>query len=215
MSAATMELASVVTGRQMMMFVVVGLHALVIGVLMTMRIDVDRLVVPIIGSITDLTLPEPVPEEKKPELNPTGSTYRWRAPDLPEYHHQANRDRAITEDAVPPVPPGPDVAIGSPSGNTFVIPPTDLISRAIRSPDDYYPSTSIHLQEEGVSTVRVCVGPTGRIEGTPSVKRGSGSRRLDTAALKWAGEALVFTPATRNGAAVSACREYRVVFQLR
>jgi TonB family protein len=85
----------------------------------------------------------------------------------------------------------------------------------VRSPDDYYPATSIQLQEEGVTVVNVCVGPAGRLEGAPTVRSSSGSRRLDAAALKWAGEALVFTPATRNGAAVSACREYRVRFTLR
>jgi hypothetical protein len=35
-----MQQASVLTGRQLMMLVVVGLHALVIGVLMTMKIRV-------------------------------------------------------------------------------------------------------------------------------------------------------------------------------
>jgi TonB family protein len=85
----------------------------------------------------------------------------------------------------------------------------------IRSPDDYYPSASITMQEEGAAIVRVCVGPTGRIEGTPSVQRSSGSRRLDAAAVKWAGEGMVFRPATRNGAAVSDCKDFRVVFNLR
>ena len=56
--------------------------------------------------------------------------------------------------------------------------------------------------------------PLGTLEGPPAIERSSGSRHLDGAALKWASEALAFTPATRNGAAVSACKGFRVSFRL-
>src|SRR5688500_2894720 len=96
-----------------------------------------------------------------------------------------------------------------------IIPSTSLEMHATRSPDDYYPAVSLQLQEEGVSVVRICVGPEGRLEGRPTVVQGSGSRRLDSAAVKWASEALTFTAATRNGAGISACRDFRVRFTLR
>jgi hypothetical protein len=37
---------------------------------------------------------------------------------------------------------------------------------------------------------------------------------LDGAAVKWAREALQFTPATHAGAAVAACKDFRVNFTL-
>ena len=93
--------------------------------------------------------------------------------------------------------------------------PTELRFEAIRPTDDYYPSTSLRLQEEGIAVVRVCVGPDGKLAGTPTIESGSGSRRLDNAAVTWAREALRFTPATREGRPVSACKGFRVRFSLR
>jgi TonB family protein len=208
-----MQQASVLNGRQMMLLVVVGLHALVISVLMTMRFDVDRPVTPAFKPVTEIALVER-PPPVKPELTVETRVPRWNIPDVPRPDIQPPVDTAIAVDLrpQPPVVTGADDAL---PGNTFTIAPTELISRATRSPDDYYPSASIAMQEEGVSVVRVCVGPTGRIEGRPAIQRSSRSRRLDAAAIRWAAEALEFTPATRNGAAVPACKDFRVVFNLR
>jgi TonB family protein len=94
------------------------------------------------------------------------------------------------------------------------IAPTALQFRAVRPSDDYYPSEAMTLGEEGIAIVKVCVGPTGRIDGKPTIDKSAGSPRLDRAAVAWAREALRFTPATENGVAVAACKGFRVNFTL-
>jgi TonB family protein len=95
------------------------------------------------------------------------------------------------------------------------IPPTPLQFRAVRPADDYYPSASQSMQEEGLAIVRVCVTPAGKLDGKPVIESTSGSARLDAAALTWAREALRFTPATERGVPVAACKGFRVNFKLR
>lgn len=216
MSATTIEQASLLTGRQMVFIAVIALHAFAIASLMAMRIPIDEKVPPGLQWIDPLVPEEPVdppPPMPPPDLLPS-STMVVSLPVLP--------GPVIGVDVVPAVPVETGITIptvvesrGDSTGAKPSVPATDLQSRTVRSPDDYYPATSIQLQEEGLAVVNVCVAPTGRLEGPPTVRSSSGSRRLDAAAVKWAGEALVFTPATRNGAAVSACREYRVRFTLR
>jgi TonB family protein len=193
---------------------VVGLHLLAVASLMTMRIDVDEKTVPGFKPITPVALVEPPPAPPKLEIIPAARTAVVSVPDMPGPIIDRNEALSIPVEVGPALPQGTEVTEGLPRG-TAVIPSTGLTSRTTRFPDDYYPALSVQLQEEGVAEVHVCVGPTGRLEGTPSVARSSGSRRLDAAAVKWAGEALAFTPATRNGAAVSACRDYRVRFSLK
>ncbi len=215
MSATTIERAGLLTGRQMMLLLVIALHALAVGYLMTMRIPLDEKSPSGFKPITAVPTAEPVdppPPVPAPRLIDSAVTTVLPVVAVPtigvEVLPSVPVETGITmPSAVDPVDASP--------GGEGVIESTELQSRAVRSPDDYYPATSIQLQEEGLAVVNVCVGPAGRLEGTPTVKATSGSRRLDAAAVKWATEALAFTPATRNGSAVSACREYRVRFTLR
>jgi TonB family protein len=208
-----MQQASVLTGRQMMMLVVVGLHALVIGVLMTMKLELIEPLILVFKPITPVDEMDKTPPVEAPELVVDETTPRLWVPEVPAPVVTTQPDSAITPE---PSQPAPNSATASPgSGEGFVIPSTALVSRATLSPDDFYPAASISLQEEGVSVVRVCVGPTGRVEGKPTIQRSSRIRRLDDAAIRWASEALEFTPATRNGAAVPDCKDFRVVFKLR
>lgn len=209
-----MQQASVLTGRQMMMLVVVGLHALVIGVLMTMKLEIIKPPEFVFRSITPVIADEKPPIEKPKLVVDENVKIQITLPEFPE---PVVRTEEPTASITPDPSPSPTAAdtTGSTGGEGFVIPPTELVSRATRSPDDFYPSASISMGEEGVSVVRVCVGPTGRIEGRPTIRNSSRSRRLDDAAIRWATEALQFTPATRNGAAVSDCKDFRVVFNLR
>lgn len=208
-----MQRASVLTGRQMMMLVVVGLHALVIGVLMTMKLELDEPAAFVFKPITPVDELDKTPPVDAPKLVVDETTPRLWVPDVPAPVVTTQPDPAITTEPSPPAATSTTTSIGS--GEGFVVPSTALVSRARLSPDDFYPATSISLQEEGVSVVRVCVGPTGRMEGRPTIQRSSRIRRLDDAAIRWASEALEFTPATRNGAAVSDCKDFRVVFKLR
>jgi protein TonB len=114
----------------------------------------------------------------------------------------------------------PETASGSGTGTgtgTAIAPAvriTALQYRAVRPADDYYPPQSLRLEEEGTAIVQVCVAPSGKLEGAPVIQESSGSPRLDEGALKWAREALRFTPATRDGVPVSACKGFRVNFRV-
>lgn len=100
------------------------------------------------------------------------------------------------------------------SGTPGETPPTELRYTTLRPTQDFYPPTSIRLNEEGVTVLRVCVTAAGALLGPPVVTSGSGHPRLDMAALVWASQALRFSPATRNGAPVEACKGFRVSFRL-
>jgi TonB family protein len=81
---------------------------------------------------------------------------------------------------------------------------------------DYYPSLSIHLVEEGLSTVRVCVDKTGHLNSEPTTVKGSGSARLDEAALKLARAGSGhYRATTEDGQAVNSCYPFGIRFQLK
>ena len=209
-----MHRASVLNGRQMVMVGVIGLHALVFSALMAMKIVVDRDTVPDIQPITPLEKVEPVPQPAPPDIRPNAMA-RLSAPDIP-VPSPAFPDETMIErvpEAIPSVVTGGDAGPVPPE--PVVIAPTALSFRATRSPNEYYPASSVRMQEEGAAIVRVCVGPAGQVEGKPQIERSSGSRSLDGAALAWVREAVQFAPATRNGEAVAACKGFRVNFTLR
>jgi protein TonB len=183
---------------------------------MTMRIspDVQLPEAVLIGRIDPPAVepPPPPPPMPKPVLRTEFTT-----PKIPVVDPMIP-DPLVDTVPMPPSDPGP-VEMVSPevgTGTDIVpaIPSTALKYSAIRPADDYYPYASRTLQEEGIATVRVCVAPTGKLEGSPVIQTSSGSTRLDAAALKWAREALRFTPATERGVPVSACKGFRVHFTL-
>jgi TonB family protein len=82
--------------------------------------------------------------------------------------------------------------------------------------DDYYPLSSRTLGEQGVGTVHVCVDARGRLNEAPSLEQGTGSARLDAAALALAKAGSGhYRPATEDGHAVGSCYAFRVRFQRR
>ncbi len=213
--------AGVLTGRQMVMAVTIGLHVLAIMALMATRVIVGpgeerRL-------LADFLPPDPVPIDLAPSLPGFDDTMldviRPRRVTatvpvvVPSYYEEAGNTAptAATEGAELPPAGNPNQ---SATGEGAHIAPTALQFRAVRPADDYYPSESRTLNEEGVAIVKVCVAPTGRLDGRPIIDRSSGSPRLDRAAVTWAREALRFTPATENGVPVAACKGFRVNFTL-
>ena len=82
--------------------------------------------------------------------------------------------------------------------------------------DDYYPSIAKRMEEQGVTTVRVCVGANGRLTSDPTIAQTSGSPRLDDGALLLAKAGSGhYRAATEDGRAVNSCYSYRVRFALR
>ena len=121
-----------------------------------------------------------------------------------------------TADVMPPLPPadrGPIiVASPQPAAPVFVTARLDPRYAARFQPP--YPAASERQEEEGVVTVRVRVGPDGRVL-SAELKASSGHRRLDEVAVEHARRAWRFVPATRNGLPVESWREVPVRFELK
>lgn len=211
--------ASVLTGRQMVMAATIGMHALAIMALLAVR----TIIPDVPGSRS--TYIDPVPQkESEPIVDnrpiPIDKPLFERVPlraDIPLVRPEYQVEEPFNPPAEPTsgkegVSGGSEQ--GSTSGRGAEIVSTALQFRAVRPADDYYPSDARTLGEEGIAIVKVCVAPTGRIDGRPTIDRSSGSPRLDRAAVAWAREALRFTPATENGVAVAACKGFRVNFTL-
>ncbi len=201
----------------MVLLVTIGLHALVIAVLMTMKMGMPDIFQERV-MIADFLPPEQVVELPPPQLpdivKPDNRMPSVPDIPLPDFVPLVD-DPAPTILQLPPSDTGPAVVTEGPSsGSVPQIPSTTLQYRVVRPTDDYYPSQSLALQEQGTAIVRVCVTPAGRLDGKPVIDTSSGSARLDAAALTWAREALRFTPATRGGVAVAACKGFRVNFLL-
>ncbi|HEY2274695.1 MAG TPA: energy transducer TonB [Steroidobacteraceae bacterium] len=82
--------------------------------------------------------------------------------------------------------------------------------------DEFYPDASRRLEEQGVVTVHVCVGPDGKITEEPTVAKSSGSARLDGGGVKLARAGSGrYIPGTEEGKAITKCINFNVKFQLR
>jgi TonB family protein len=81
---------------------------------------------------------------------------------------------------------------------------------------DFYPSLSVHLGEEGMSSVRVCVDPKGKLIADPTTMKSSGSARLDEGALKLARAGSGhYRATTEDGQPVNSCYPLSIRFQLK
>jgi TonB family protein len=146
-------------------------------------------------AVKDWTLSVPKPDTETPPLPPMQSDVRA------EYNESP---------VVPDLPSQPPET------------PTRLVSRVAGGPGagfpetaEFYPSHSIRLGEEGISTVRVCVNSMGRLTSEPTTLNGSGSVRLDEAALKLARAGSGHYRATiEDGQPVNSCYAIGVRFQL-
>jgi periplasmic protein TonB len=211
--------AGLLSGRQMTLAAVIGLHVLVIGGLITARmvpiiINTDKRidVIPVV----DVKPPDPAPRELKLEPHKVTQTV-IQMPDVIIEDFQSPSTQTLQAVSAQPGSEVGSTDVDQGSSGTVVAPPrvvTELQFRITRPTEDYYPPASIAMEEQGVSIVRVCVDAVGRINGQPTIQTTSGSKRLDQAAIRWARESLRFTPATENGAGVPACKGFRVNFNL-
>jgi hypothetical protein len=101
--------------------------------------------------------------------------------------------------------------------------PTHVVARVAGGPGagfpdtaDFYPSLSIRLGEQGISTVRVCVDSLGRLASDPTTVQGSGSTRLDEGALRLARAGSGhYRATTEDGQPVNSCYPVGIRFQLK
>jgi TonB family protein len=126
----------------------------------------------------------------------------------------------IASDVITDVSDKPHEVISQP---VFQEKPARVVQRLAGGPSagfpetaDFYPSPSIRLGEEGLTTVQVCVDTRGRLTSEPTTVKGSGIARLDDAALKLARAGSGhYRATTEDGQPVNSCYPFAVRFQLR
>lgn len=214
--SAHVQQASILSPRQFVLAVTIALHAAAISALLAWRIaEVMQQPLPPIQLTDPIPNPDPPPQPRSDihdprvigtiPLPPLPVPTEIRIDDYPD-----SIPTRITDDVLP-LGTGGENAV---AGQKLVPADTPLTYRATRPSNDYYPAQAIRLEQEGVAIVRVCADASGAQSAAPQVIKSSRSRLLDGAAVTWAREALQFTPATHAGAAVAACKEFRVNFTL-
>lgn len=153
----------------------------------------------------EITPPRPQPVEHKPVVHPQPQP----TPRSPVLAAQTTAPSAAAEAPVvreaPPPPPAP------PAPAALLQPRFD--ADYLQNPPPAYPALSRRMGEEGHVVLRVFVEPNGR-PSTVEIRNGSGSPRLDQAALdavaRWK-----FVSARRGDEAVGAWVLVPIVFNLR
>ena len=199
------------TRRGAVLVVIVALHVFIGWALATglARRAIEVLAPPIQTTIVEETKkeeappPPPPPQFERPpvELPPPDVTINMPV----EADTTAIR---VTNTPVVRAPP-----VAAPTRRTAV-----GFAKGFPDADSFYPDASRRLEEQGTSTVHVCVGADDKLTEEPTIARSSGSARLDGGAVKLAKAAAgmhKFTPATEDGKPVHGCLNFNVKFQLR
>lgn len=143
----------------------------------------------------DVVPPTPPKVEKPPVL--TAKRHAEPAPDAPVIPPDPVPDAPVpdkpVQEAAPVAPPAPP----APPAPAEI--PVDVRAAYANNPQPAYPSTSRRLNEQGVSRLRVLVGPDGRVQQI-MLDRSSGFSRLDQAAMA-AVRDWKFAPARRGDGA--------------
>lgn len=199
-------------GRPMALAVTIAVHvALVAGLLAMKVVDVASESAPVIH-LTNLD-EEHKPVARMEPIEPVlGNPAAMPQPVvlLPQFSEEAISVPVIETPREAVVPETQPVF----NTSAVTVPVTPLRYQAVRPSDDYYPPQAIRRGVEGAAIVRACVDAAGLLSAAPVVVRSSRESLLDAAAVKWASEALRFQPATQDGVAVAACKEFRVSFAL-
>lgn len=143
-------------------------------------------------------LDETIPEPSEPRDLPIPDSPPLPVPPLP-----TPIDRFRIEDTTIIAPPAPEPA---PTANPRSTPaPKSVRTRPVLlpQPSPPYPSSAIRQNQQGASTLEVCVDAKGRVSAA-SIAASSGSDALDEASLKWVRSAR-FTPGKLDGTPQSVC----------
>ncbi len=195
--------------RAIVLMVIIGFHILLGYLLATgLGAQIIQVVAPpiqtdIIEEVQqrDEPPPPPPPEFERPPVEVPPPEV---AIDIPVDTAQSTAITDVTDKPVPkaPPPPPPRKVVHAKMGKRFP------------NSEDYYPAASKRLGEEGAITVKVCVGPNGRLTEDPVVTQSSGSARLDEGALRLA-KAGRYVAGTVDGQPTTDCFPFRVKFELR
>lgn len=196
--------------RAVVFVVIVGFHILLGWALATglARKVIEVIAPPIQTDIIeevqqrDEPPPPPPPEMERPpvEVPPPEVSI-----DIPVDTQQSTAITDVTDKPVPKAPPPPP-------------PPRNVkhasIGKGFPSSEDYYPAASKRLGEEGTPTIKVCVGPNGKLTEDPTIAQSSGSARLDEGALKLA-KAGRYNAGSVDGQVTTDCFSFRIKFELK
>ncbi|MCW5574422.1 MAG: energy transducer TonB [Steroidobacteraceae bacterium] len=208
--AAYAHESSFIPRRLVVFFVIVLFHVLLVWALAT---GLARKVVEVLAPPIQTDIIEEIAEDEPPPPPPPPEMERppVEVPP-PEVNIQIPVDTStstaitdVTDRPVPMAAPPPPKAVAR------VAPSID---RRSQPTEDYYPPASKRAEEEGIATVRVCVGTNGRVTGQPTITKSSGHARLDEAAVKWASRGARFKPGTEDGNPVESCFQFNVRFKL-
>jgi TonB family protein len=200
--------------RSATLFLIAGLHAALFYGLITTLSHTHGLATPpnLQNTVVDRVPPKTVPPSPGTEIK--GWTIHVQRPVF-DVSTKIDFDNDVTTEVVEKSPE----AYSPPLAET----PTHVVRQVAGGPGagfpetaDFYPSLSIHLGEEGMSTVRVCVDAKGRLASEPTTVQGSGSTRLDEGALKLARAGSGhYRATTEDGQPVNSCYPVGIRFQLR
>ena len=196
--------------RLMVLAAIIAFHLLLVYGLVS---GLARKVVQVIIPPLDTTLIEEIKPEDKPPPPPPPQMERPPVevppPDVVIDIPMETNTTAISNVTDKPQPPPPPVQ----AERKVVRVAPKLDTRRSPSTDEFYPASARRAEIEGVTTVRVCVAPDGKVSGEPTVTNSSGTTSLDEAAVKWARRAR-FAPGTEDGAPAAMCTQFNVRFKL-
>lgn len=163
--------------------------------------------------VTDM-IEEVKPEDKPPPPPPPQMErppVQVPPPDIAIDIPMETNTTAISNVTDRPVPPPAPVA--APVERKTVRVGAKLDLRRSPSTDEFYPASARRAEIQGVTTVRMCVGPDGKMSQEPTVTNSSGNTSLDEAALKWSRRAR-WSPGTEDGTPIESCSSFNVRFKL-
>ena len=209
--AATVHDSSFFSRRALVFAVIVGVHILLAYAFATgLAQSVVEIIAPpikteIIEEVKqqDTPPPPPPPEFERPPVEVPPPEV---AIDIPQDTAQSTAITDVTDRPVPmaPPPPPPPKNVKKASIDSKRFPPSE----------EYYPAASKRLGEEGSPTVKVCIGPQGKLSEEPTIATTSGNARLDEAAIKYA-KAGRYVAGSVDGAPTTDCLVFRVKFELK
>jgi len=209
-----------------MLAVILGGHAIALGLLVTARMDMGNPFVPTRTKIIDIPLPKP-PEKTPPPPTPEPQPDS-KLPPPP-------RSFIETPPTVVPLPqPGPSVDLGPSTQGTpdigpaldtplseparvepVPVPPVRLAARAM-TPSDLlrppYPDNKRRLEEEAVLRLRLAIDPRGRVTAVEPV--GAADPSFLAAARSHLLRFWRYKPATEDGRAVASSLVITLRFEL-
>jgi periplasmic protein TonB len=208
--AAYVHDSSFFSRRAIVLMAIIALHVFVIWAVSTgLATRVVQVLAPpiqtdIIEEVQqrDTPPPPPPPEFERPPVEVPPPEVTIELPSEP----QSTAITDVTDKPVPKAPPPPP-------------PPRKVVharidSKHFPSTEEYYPAASKRLGEEGAITVKVCVGPNGRLAEEPTVVTSSGISRLDEGAVKLA-KAGRYVAGSVDGQTTTDCFPFRIKFELK